>query len=155
MDGLSSAASVIAVIELSAKVASLCFQYLNEVKNAKSEIERLQGVLDNLNIVLEGARRLLQSSNGTRLRTSQKLCAAFDGCSVQLTRLQTRLARKLNAGATRRVMSHFGIHALKWPFESKDINGIIAMLEQYQDLISAALTIDQTYAAAIYLDFPS
>jgi hypothetical protein len=35
MEGLSGAASVIAVVDLSAKVASLCFQYLVAVKDAK------------------------------------------------------------------------------------------------------------------------
>jgi hypothetical protein len=59
MDGVGSTASVIAVIDLSAKVASHCFQYLNEVKNAKSDIERLLGGLDSLKIVLEDARLLL------------------------------------------------------------------------------------------------
>jgi hypothetical protein len=60
MDGVGPAASVIAVIDRSAKVVSLCFQYLNEVNDAKSDIERLRGELDILKIVLEDARQLLQ-----------------------------------------------------------------------------------------------
>ena len=38
MDGLIETASVIAVIDISAKVASLCFQYSVAVKNAKEDI---------------------------------------------------------------------------------------------------------------------
>jgi hypothetical protein len=38
MDGVSAAASAIAVVDVSAKVASLLFQYSKEVKNAKEDI---------------------------------------------------------------------------------------------------------------------
>jgi hypothetical protein len=41
MEAVGSAASIIAVIELSAKVASLCFQYSSAGKNARSDVERL------------------------------------------------------------------------------------------------------------------
>jgi hypothetical protein len=151
MDGVGSAASV---IDLTDKVTSLCFQYFNEVKNARSEIERLLRELDSLKIVLKSAQQLLQCPNGTRLQTSQRLCTELDGCFSQLTELQTALAKKLHARPTHRRMSLFSIHALKWPFESKDVNGFIATLKLYRDMISAALTIDQTYVAAFYLGFP-
>jgi hypothetical protein len=72
----------------------------------------------------------------------------LDGCSSQLTELQTKLEKKLNPGAARRTMNRLGIPALKWPFESKAVNGIITILERYRDMLSAALTIDQTYVAA-------
>jgi hypothetical protein len=150
MDGVASAASVIGVIELSAKVTSLCFQYLNEVKNAKSDIERLLGELDSLKIVLEDARQLLQCSNGTRLQTSQRLRNGLNGCSSQLTELQTKLEKKLNTGVARRTMGCLGICALKWPFESKGVNGIMTILERHRDILSAALTIDQTYVATFF-----
>jgi hypothetical protein len=48
MEVVGSAASIIAVIDLSAKVASLCFQYSSAVKNARSNVERLQGELERL-----------------------------------------------------------------------------------------------------------
>jgi hypothetical protein len=53
---MDSVGLAVSVIDLTAKVASLCFQYLNEVKNVESEIERLLGELDSLKIVLEGAQ---------------------------------------------------------------------------------------------------
>jgi hypothetical protein len=39
MDGLSGAASVFAVIDISAKIGSLCFQYSMAIKDAKNNIE--------------------------------------------------------------------------------------------------------------------
>jgi len=144
MDGLGSAASVIAVLDLSVKVASLCFQYSKAVKNAKPDIERLRGELDRLKTVLEGALQLFETPNGARLQTSQRLRDGLDGCTSQLAELQTKLEAKLNSRPARRVISRFGIHALKWPFESKGVDGIITTLAHYRDTLSAALAVDQT-----------
>ncbi|ENH73556.1 hypothetical protein FOC1_g10001095 [Fusarium oxysporum f. sp. cubense race 1] len=41
-------------------------------------------------------------------------------------------------------MSRFGVRALKWPFESKDVEGTIQNLERCRGNISLALNIDQT-----------
>lgn len=71
MDGLSAVASVIAVIQISGAVLSLCAQYLKAVKNAKSDIEHLQGELSGLRAVLEGAQELLESPNGARARARE------------------------------------------------------------------------------------
>lgn len=147
MDGLSAAASVIAVIQISGTIASLCSQYLKGAKNAKSDIERLQGELSNLKTVLEGAQELLVGPNGARLQTSQLLYDGLRGCFSQLTDLETKLGKKLNTGKMRKVMSQFGLRALKWPFESKDVDGIIQSLKRHRDTLSMGLNIDQTYGA--------
>ena len=73
MEGLGAAASTIAVVELAAKVASLCLEYSFAVKNAKSDIERLRQYTDTLKATVEGAQRLLQGPYRTRLETSQTL----------------------------------------------------------------------------------
>jgi hypothetical protein len=54
MDRLLVAVSVIAIIQISEDVISLYSQYLNAVKNTKSDIMRLQDELTSLNYVLEG-----------------------------------------------------------------------------------------------------
>lgn len=41
-------------------------------------------------------------------------------------------------------MSRFGIRALKWPFESSEIDSIVQSLDRNQDTISAALMVDNT-----------
>lgn len=131
------------MVELSAKVASLCVQYYSAVKKAKADIEHLQEELGVLTATLEGARQLLESPNGERLRTSQALRNGLSGCSSLLVELETELKNKLDLGPARRVMSRFGARALKWPFERKDVEGIIKRLGQYRNTLSAALNIDQ------------
>jgi hypothetical protein len=155
MDGLGLAASIIAVLDLSAKVASLCFQYSKAVRNAPSDIKRLCEELDRLNTTLEGAQQLLQGPNGAQLQTSQRQRDGLNGCSFQLVQLQTKLEKKLKIGATRiQVMSGFGVYALKWPFESKNVDDIIMTLARYRDALSTALTIDQTYAVGYFFELP-
>lgn len=41
MDGVSAAASVVALVETSLKVVSLCAEYYSHVKNAKKDADRL------------------------------------------------------------------------------------------------------------------
>jgi hypothetical protein len=53
MDGLSGAASVIAVIDLSAKIIVLCFQYSIAVKDAKNDIERIEKKIGDIERVLK------------------------------------------------------------------------------------------------------
>jgi hypothetical protein len=142
MEGVGAAANIIAVINLSAKVASLCFQYSSAVKNARSDVERLQGELERLETTLQGAQRLLESPNGKKLQTSQGLGNGLIDCFSQLSELQSRLEKKLNPGSARKAMSRIGFRALKWPFESKEIDRIIENLEQYRGTLSAGLAVD-------------
>lgn len=70
MAGLETAASVIAVIELSAKVSSLCYQYYIAIKNAKNNIDRLCEELGQLESTLDSACQLLEGLHTARLKTS-------------------------------------------------------------------------------------
>ena len=140
MDGVGAAASVIAVVELSAKIALLCVQYSLNVKHAKTDIERLRGEVNSVTDLLRRVEQLLQGPDNTQLTTSQKLRDALRDCSLRLTELKT----KLDPGKTRKAMSNFGIRALKWPFESKEVEKIINDLERCKQTISLALQVDQT-----------
>lgn len=145
MEGLGAAASAMAVVELAAEIAKLCLEYSSAVKNARPEIDRLRQHTDNLKTTIEGAQQLLQSPDGSRLERSQKLRHVLDRTYTQLDHIHGKLENKLNRGRT---MRRIGIRALKWPFESKDIEKIIANLQQDQDAFSATLNLDQTYVLA-------
>ncbi|KAI9763398.1 MAG: hypothetical protein M1839_006453 [Geoglossum umbratile] len=140
MDGLSGVASVIAVVDLSAKIVSRCFQYSVVVKNAKKDIESLQGEVSRIGDVLERAKKLLEGPKEMRLLTFQKLSDSLKGCSAQLEELN----RRLEPSNTRKVMSRLGARALKWPFTSKEVEKIVANLERYEQTLSLALQVDQT-----------
>ncbi|RSL64168.1 hypothetical protein CEP51_013189 [Fusarium floridanum] len=137
---LGLAASVIAVIDLSAKVATLCLQYSTAVKNARADITCLQNRLDDLGVCLQGAQRLLHDPNDQALAMSRKLVDSLDGYMSELTQLQSRL----DPGKARKAMRRFGLRALKWPFDSKEVSGIVSNLDHYKQTITLYLQVDQT-----------
>jgi hypothetical protein len=140
-EALGLAASVIAVIDLSAKVASRCSEYYANVKNARSDIKRLQGEAQRLKKTLERAQSLCNGPNCANLQASQTLRDEVKDCRIQLAQLET----KLEPRTRQKVMSRCGIRALKWPFRSAEVDGIIEKLGRCRDNISFNLQIDQTY----------
>ncbi|KAL1862293.1 hypothetical protein Plec18170_001118 [Paecilomyces lecythidis] len=146
MDGVSSASSIIAVVELSAKVASLLLQYSTAVKNARDDIQRLLRQLEPLSATLEEVRKLLDGPGSAKLETIQRFRDQLEGCSLQLKELETRLTETLcgkekHDSRSARLMSRFGIRALRWPFESKEVDVVIRSLERYRDSLAAALMV--------------
>lgn len=144
MEGLGAAASAIAVVELAAKVVSLCAEYSSAVKNASHDIQRLRERVRSLETTLRDVLELLQGAHGARLRTSQKLHAALNNSRLLLDSVATTLENKINGGRKQRTMRAFGLRALKWPFESKELENTIAALEQHQNTMAVAMQIDQT-----------
>ncbi|KAF1965830.1 hypothetical protein BU23DRAFT_626770 [Bimuria novae-zelandiae CBS 107.79] len=144
VDGLSGAASVIAVIDISAKVASLCFQYSVAVKHAKGDIERLQQKVNNINNVLEKLQQLLHKQDRSQLSTIRTLLDPLQRCSRELEELEATLKAKLELSRGRKAMQRFGIRALKWPLTSKEVEKTVRNLQEYENTFSLALQVDQT-----------
>ncbi|KAJ3522867.1 hypothetical protein NM208_g12684 [Fusarium decemcellulare] len=142
-EAVGLAASVIAIINLSAKVVKLCSDYSTAVGNARADITRLQSQLNDLSRCLQGARRLLADPNSKSLATSRGLVDSLDDCKSELDQVQTRLDPG-KAGKARKTMRRFGLCTLKWPFDSKEFSGIISNLERYNQTITWCLQIDQT-----------
>ena len=138
MDGVSAAASVIALVETSLKVVSLCAEYYSHVKNAKKDVDRLCLEVKAFISVLQNLDKLARSA--TRLFASRSLNEDIQQCSTHLEHLQ----KKLEPGKGRKAMSRYGIRALKWPFERKELEKDLGMLERYKSTFTAALNTDQT-----------
>jgi hypothetical protein len=101
MDGLSGAASVIAVIDISAKITSICYQYAVDVKDAKNNIERVQRKVGDITHVLEKLKQLLDSQDKKRLSTTYGLSDSLKQCLRELEDMKA----KLELGKTRKTMS--------------------------------------------------
>ena len=69
MDGISSAASVIAVIQLSGSLVKLCGGYIQEVKDAQDEILSLQRSIEGIQGTFQDLQKSLQSDDGKTLPT--------------------------------------------------------------------------------------
>ena len=144
MDGLSGAASVITIINLSAKITHLCFQYSDAVKDAKKDIERLQRKVSDIQNILSEVGQLLNGPDKPLLSATNKLSDSLKECFLQLQELETQLETQLKPRKTRELMSRFGLQALKWPFSSKEVEKLVANLERYEQTYTLALQADQT-----------
>lgn len=140
MESLSAAASVIALIEISAKITSLCFQYSVSVKNAKKDIECLQGKVSNISNVFEQVQQLLDG----RDEMEPDLPGSLKECLLQVEKQLKNLKTQLEPGKTRKAMSQIGVRALKWPFSRKEVEKLVASFESYEQICTLALLTDQT-----------
>ncbi|KAH7111796.1 hypothetical protein B0J11DRAFT_190031 [Dendryphion nanum] len=135
MDPLSVTASIIAILQLSAKVLA----YLNDVRDASKdctqcvvEILNLRGVLFNLKDRVEWgdhtkpwytAVQAIATKNGT-----------FDQFKEALETLQTKITdggRQGRAG-----------DALLWKFRKEEIASILGRMERLKSLVEIALQMD-------------
>jgi hypothetical protein len=140
MDGLSGAASVIAVIDISAKIVSLRPQYSKAVKDAKVDIERVQRKVGDIAHILKQIKQLLDSQDKTRLSATQGLFTSLVKCLKELENLRVELEPRKG----RKTMTRIGLRALRWPFTSKQVDKVVSNLEGYEQTFSIALQVDQT-----------
>jgi hypothetical protein len=141
MDGLSSAASVIAVIQLTGSLVKLCGGYIQEVKDARDEIFTLQRVIADLQGTLQELQKFLQSNDGKALPTSSRLVSNIIECFSDLRALEARL----DLGKGKKLMRKLGLRALKWPLKRTEVEGVVQNLERYKSSFLLSLQVDQTY----------
>ncbi|CAM1512017.1 Fc.00g095300.m01.CDS01, partial [Cosmosporella sp. VM-42] len=140
MEVVGGTASVIAVVDIAAKVIVLCSNYLTAVSKARYEISRLQEQVKCLQTILQDAAHLLETPDGRLLSTSRKLDDALKKCRYELDEVHD----KLEPGTARKTMRRVGFRALKWPFKKGDVEAIVASLISHRDTIATGLQIDQT-----------
>lgn len=141
MDGLAGAASVLAVIDISVKITSLCFQYSFAVKNANKDIERLRRKVSDIKGLLEEKRRL-DGLDKTLLSATYKLSDTISNSLNDVFLQLQELNVQLEPGKTHKTMSRFGIQALRWPFTSKQVEELVASLEGFVQTYTLALQKD-------------
>ncbi|KAH6680037.1 kinesin light chain 3 [Plectosphaerella plurivora] len=140
MEGIGIAANIIAVVDLSAKVATLCLQYSKEVASARADIQRLHHQVEHLGNTMQAAKSLVERTELDLLPTSKNLTDSIDNCEADLTKLE----KKLEPSTKHRIMRRVGFRALKWPFSSKEVDQTLSNLKRYEDNIKFGLQIDQT-----------
>lgn len=141
MDGLSSAASVIAVIQLTGSLVKLCGGYIQEVKDARDGILTLQRAIAGFQGTLEDLQKFLQSNDGKALPTSSRLVSNITDCLSDLRALEARL----DPGMGKKLMRKVGLRALKWPLKRTEVEGVTQNLERYKSSFLLSLGVDQAY----------
>ncbi|KAK2786071.1 hypothetical protein FQN53_006980 [Emmonsiellopsis sp. PD_33] len=142
MEALGAAASVITIVEVSAKAATSCLEYINRVKASKVERKLLQDGVKSLLDTLNDVARLLDGPNSSKLSTSQKLRQAVHDCLPELQELEKRLRPK----KPRKIIFLARFRDLKWPFEGNEAERRLARIKECREILSLALHVDHMTA---------
>jgi len=141
MDGVSAAASVIAVIQICGSVFDFCRTYYTGVKDARKDITRLRNEVTRLEGVLTSIADLADADDSAKLSVLQALVKP-GGALSQCQDTLAGLLEKLQRGHDTEGMKRLGWRALTWPLKSKDVDKVIAEIEKHKSLFTLALTAD-------------
>jgi hypothetical protein len=135
MDGLSAAASIIAVLQLTGTVVG----YLNDVKDAPKECQQCKIEASNLeNLLKDLLCRLMQGQTGDPWFTATQALDVEDGPLDQYKQALEQLRS--------RVEIQDGVQKFKrrllWKFRKEEIGSILARMERLKSLVSIALEND-------------
>ena len=135
MDGLSDAASIIAVLQLTAEV----IKYLKDVKDAPKECQQCMTEASNLhNLLINLLYHLNQGKSGdpwyTAVRALHVENGPLDQYTQALRQLQSRL--EIRDGVQKVKMR------LLWKFSKEEVESILTRMERLKSLVSIALQMD-------------
>jgi Fungal N-terminal domain of STAND proteins len=142
MEGLAGATSVIAVIQLADRILTLSGKYALSVKDAKEDIDRFTTEVGSLQSVLKGVAKMAEG-DAMKLCTSHSAVEGLEGIIKRCQSTLLELESQLDPRKGHKLMSHFGLRALKWPFKSKKVINIIEALDRHKSTIVLALNLDQ------------
>lgn len=143
MDPLTISASIIAVIQVTSAVISICYDYRQGTKHASREVIQITDELNSLKDVLDALLRLVEKTdpgNASRLSTFE-LLNKDDGplrtCEGQLEALKKNLEPESGWKAVKRT--------LIWPLREGEVLKTMEALERLKSTMQLALSADQAY----------
>lgn len=114
-----------------------CAQYARDVKHAKDKKVRLSQEVTRLDLASQNASDLPNGPQGAKHKASKVLFLATINGKSQLRHLKQQLGQKV------KTRSKASLDALKWPFQSKEVDMLIQDLRQCTEDVSSVLQIDQ------------
>jgi hypothetical protein len=134
MDPLSATASIIAILQLSAKVLS----YLNDVKDAPKERAQCAIEASNLHNLLLNLRFRLEEGGSEPWNTAVRALSVEKGPLDQFKQALEMLQTKMTEGGRLKKAGE----ALVWKFKKEEITSILGRMERLKTLIGIALEMD-------------
>ena len=137
MDGLSGFASVVAVLDLSAKLSSTCYRYYRSAKGAKEEIQSILDELSSLQLVL---RRIetLETDSSTSSSVVHEILRSPNGPLYQCGQSLNQLLIKLES-----------CRSLTWPLKSNEVESHLVAIERLKTTFILALSTDHRYVCSV------
>ena len=135
MDGLSGAASIIAVVQIAGSVIA----YLKDVKDAPKECRECMVEISNSNtLLLKLDLRLSESSPQGPWYAEVQALADKDGPLDQYKQGLQHLLAKVRPESKMRKL----VNVLTWNFLKEDVASILARMERLKSLVGIALEMD-------------
>lgn len=145
MEPLSITASVVAVIQISSKIMSICSDYIRDVKDAPSDLQKIMLEVAALKGIFEALRLLIPPKDDANAAGSQQsyffLSDSVDGCARELQCLESLFPKPddCSSGVKRRKCLP-SLSSLAWPLKAHRAKKHLENLLQYKTTVSLALT---------------
>lgn len=134
MEVVGAAASIVALLQLTGKVASIGYSYTTGVKRAPKDVRELLNELNSLTIVLDNLQDYVDAN--PQSPTLQKLGAVGGPlleCINELEELRRQLETTDSSGFIARC---------KWPLKEKETTQSILKIERYKSMFTLALNVN-------------
>ncbi|KZF19506.1 hypothetical protein L228DRAFT_241725 [Xylona heveae TC161] len=145
MDPVSSAASIIAVVQLSGSVINLCYNYVKSVRDGRKEVMQFVEELNDLKRILERLLEIALKHETSQSPFPMPMLEIFGNddsilteCENFLKQLEPRLKPNGLKGA---------VQALKWPLKEKETKAELERIERLKKSLTLALAVDNTALA--------
>ena len=137
MDPLSLTGTLIAIVQVSAKVISSCYEYQSVIRHASTEIDRILQEIGDLRNMME---RLLQtatkgSNKMENLQDIAKPGHALQSCLHDLEYLQHELKDPLKRYKKR-------LRPLVWPLQEKQVSKVLSSIGRAREAVMLAISAD-------------
>ena len=140
MDPLSATGTIIAAIQITSKVLSICYEYRSSCSNYPKELHTIVNELRTLDDVLQRVEESLQEP-GSEDTNLGRIVLDPNGPVHQCSDELTRLAKDLGEPASSKKRA---VQALLWPLKEKNVRKTLENIERRKATLNLALAADQS-----------
>ncbi|KAI5838389.1 hypothetical protein DFP73DRAFT_564843 [Morchella snyderi] len=133
---MNPAESIIAMLQLTEKITSLAYRYIDGAREASKDLTNLSRELRSLAHVLQYLQAHIKlNPQSELLRELGEKDGLLPGCLVDLQRLQSKMEPK---DGLRGVLQR-----MKWPLQERQISRHILRIERYKRLFTLVIQLEQ------------
>jgi hypothetical protein len=133
MDGLSGAASVIAVLQIAQSIGSALKDYYEGVRDAREDIQKLYDTIKSLESILTSTREIINRRDGQHMLNSGLFTdpsGPLQHCQAELEKLRLELETSPKTKGQRSLGR--AIQILTWPFKKSDVEKAVVAIERHK-----------------------
>ncbi|KAL8780876.1 MAG: hypothetical protein Q9213_006266 [Squamulea squamosa] len=149
---LGLTASIVAVLQITQSVLSVCYDYSAALKGASWELTKAKDELEGLRSVLQALEPLMREAeatdpaDNTKLPTLEALCrprGVLQACVAEMQQLEKKLKGpgwSKHLGPRRKAF----LQSLRWPLQEDETRKALERIARFRDTLGFALDVDVT-----------